>query len=865
MANGTDMLVELFARLSALTPDKRASELLAIQERDPALANELQSLLAAHDAAPNFLDQLNADSAVRLLQEDERLLMPETAGNYRLIREIGRGGLGVVYLAERIGGDFEQRVAIKLIKHGMDSESILRRFHNERRIVASLQHDNIARLIDGGFLDDGRPWFAMDYVQGESITDWSVHNNLSARQRLGLFEQVCRAVQYAHSRLIVHRDLKPDNILVTKEGKIKLLDFGIAKLLAESDDEQTQLTLAGIQAMTPKYAAPEQIRGEPVTVQTDIYALGVILYQLLAGHHPFENQNTGRATLAEAICDTDPSPPSAVVGRSGTGQDRKHPATRARQLQGDLDSIVMTAMARDPARRFASVEALAEDIYRHLRGLPIRARRQTRLYAMGRFMTRHRLALGATAAVILALSIGLGTTMWQAREARLQAAEATRQAQRAEQVSDFLTELFRVNDPHENRGEGLTARDLLERGAERIETDLHGQPDLQFSMSALIGEIHLRLGEYDRAGPMLERAWSLNNEVDDRRTEIEVLRLRGRVAYRRGDYAEALDRYAEAESLIQPSDGAEMLASLHHDRALTQLDSDQLEEAEHSFREAIRLHELASGPDAAPIADVLNGLGYLLWKRLERIDEAHSAFERALKIALHHHGEVHPTMSGITNHLGWLLSERGEFDQAEALLKRSLAISARLHGEDDERYAHSLVSYGNFESDRGQPKAAIEAYRQAYEIYMLRLGPDHLYTSFPLHNMSLRYYEAGDFEQALKHADECLQIRQRGVASTSSYIASAQQARGRALFRLARYPEAKAALGEALQIREQSLPEGHRQTRETRFELLLTNIALEGVESHQDAVRPLLQTFPPESPDLEEARERLRSVGVVLD
>jgi eukaryotic-like serine/threonine-protein kinase len=855
----------VFERLLALAKSERRGEIEKISLEDPERAAELGKLLEAHDAAPDFLQRLDPEQAARLIEEDEHRFAPERIGGYRLSREIGRGGLGVVYLGERINSDFEQKVALKLIKHGMDSESILRRFRVERRILASLSHPNIAQLTDGGLLDDGRPWFAMEYINGSRLTDWCEEQSLSLAERMRLFEQVCRAVQYAHSRLIVHRDLKPDNILVTADGTVKLLDFGIAKLLSGSDDEQTQFTVAGAQALTPEYAAPEQVRGEPVTVQTDIYALGVILYQLLVRQHPFKNQNTNRAALVEAICETDPTPPSSAIDQASDSGQKGGPVIGRRQLQGDLDTIVMTAMARDPAHRYTSVEALAEDIYRYLNDLPIRARQPTRLYTLGRFIARHRTALGMAAVTVLALAIGLGTAVWQAREARLQAAEASRQAERAEQVSEFLTGLFRVNDPFENRGESLTARELLERGTESIETDLQDQPHLQFTLAALISDIHLSLGEYDRAENMLERAWLLNDVVDDRLAEIGLLRARALLAHRRGHYAMALDWFDRAESLIQPADGAEMSAGLNHNRALALLEGGQFRQAEHSFREAIRGYELASGPNAAPIADSLNGMGYLLWKRLDRVDEARSAFERALEISMQHHGEMHPTTSGITMHLGWLLSERGEFDRAEVLLKRSLASNAKLWGEDAERYAHSLVSYGNFESDRGQPEAAIEAYQQAYEIYMMRLGPDHPYPSYPLHNMSLRYYEAGDYEQALAHADECLQIRLRAVESTNPLIASAQQARGRALFKLARYPEAKEALIQALEIREKGLPEGHRQTRETRLELLLTDIALEGVEPHQDAATELLKTFPPDSSALKRDRERLRSMGVSVD
>ncbi len=863
-ANDPD-ISKAFEWLLSLSETRQRRELEELSQHNPERAAELDRLLAAHQAAPGFLDHLDAARAASLLEADEPRLMPERIGGYRLIEEIGRGGLGVVYLGERVDSDFEQKVALKLIKHGMDSESILRRFRVERRILASLTHPNIAGLTDGGLLDDGRPWFAMEYIQGRRLTDWCDQQELSLNERVHLFGQVCRAVQYAHSRLIVHRDLKPDNILVTVDGTVKLLDFGIAKLLAESEDEQTQVTLTGIQAMTPEYAAPEQIRGEPVTVQTDIYALGVILYQLLTGHHPFREHNASRAKLADAICDTDPSPPSAALAAAKPDADEKKPIARPRQLRGDLDTIVMKAMARDPEHRYASAEALAEDIDRHLQGLPVRARRPSSLYALGRFIARHRLSLGATLAVMLSLAIGLGSAIWQAREARLQASEATRQAERAEQVSEFLTELFRVSDPAENRGERLTTRDLLKRGGERIDNELAGQPDLQLAMTTLIGDIHLSLGEYERAWQMIDQARVLNESVNDHETELQLLTMLGTVSHRQGDYPAAIDWYQRAKSMIQPTEASEKRAALNYNLGMTLLEGGEFEQAEHRLRKAIDLYQSVLGPDTPPIADALNALGYLLWKRLDRVSVARSSFERALDIALQHHGMVHPTTSGINMHLGWLLSEQGEFDQAEIHLNQSLESGAQLWGEDGERYAHSLVSYGNFESDRGQPEAAIEAYRKAYDIYLARLGPDHPYPSYPLHNMSLRYYELGDFERAFDYADQCLQIRRRAVEPGNPLIASAQQARGRALFKLARYPEAQTALTEALEIRQQALPATHRQTRETRFELLMVRIAVEGPELHQEAARAILDTIPRDSSAYERDRQRLKSMGVLIE
>ncbi len=325
-------------------------------------------------------------------------------GPYRLLRELGRGGMGVVYLAERVEGGFEQRVVIKLIKRGMDSDAILRRFLRERQILAGLEHVNVARLFDGGVTDDGQPYFAMEYVDGKPLTAYCDERGLAVEQRLRLFEDACRAVQHAHGKLVVHRDLKPSNMLVTSEGQLKLLDFGIAKLLVEEDDA-TALTQAGTRLLTPDYAAPEQVRGEPVTTATDVYALGVVLYELLTGRLPYDGDRRGRTDVARAVCEVEPRPPSLAVA----SQPRL-----AKRLRGDLDTIVLKALSKEPSRRYASAEALAEDVRRHLAGHPVQARRDTMAYVAAKFVRRHKVGVAAAAVVTLSLLLGLVGTTWQA-------------------------------------------------------------------------------------------------------------------------------------------------------------------------------------------------------------------------------------------------------------------------------------------------------------------------------------------------------------------------------------------------------------------------------------------------------------------
>ena len=380
--------------------------------------------------------------------------------------------MGAVYLAERADGAFQQRVALKLVKRGLDTDEILRRFLRERRILARLEHPHIARLLDGGITEDGLPWFAMEHVQGEPITSWCESRRTSVAERLRLFQAVCAAVQHAHRNLIVHRDLKPSNILVTASGDVKLLDFGIARLLSgeESEAERT-LTAPGLRVLTPPYAAPEQIRGEAATTATDLYSLGAVLYELLAGVRPCGRAARTLEELEKAVLEEEPAPPSTM---------RKE---LRRELSGDLDHIVQMALRKEPERRYPSVEGLLADLERHREGLPVRAARPSLFYRLGKLVRRHRPAVVAGSIVALTALAGVVVALWQAVAAALlvasltgglavaiaQARAARREARKADEVRRFLVRVFEVSDPSRALGQSITARELLDRGAERIE------------------------------------------------------------------------------------------------------------------------------------------------------------------------------------------------------------------------------------------------------------------------------------------------------------------------------------------------------------------------------------------------------------
>ena len=395
------------------------------------LRSEVDSLLTADDTRANLLE-FDAASAI-FSAEASSSRIGERVGPYEIIEELGTGGMGVVFLAKRVEGSFDQIVALKLIKRGMDSEAILDRFVNERQILASLEHPNIAHLIDGGTTDDGLPYFVMEYVEGEAIDQYVERSDIGLGERLDLFREVCSAVSFAHQNLVIHRDLKPSNILITKDGKVKLLDFGIAKLLKTDGDLQTATQYF---VFTPEYASPEQVRGEQLTTATDIYSLGVILYELLSGNRPYNTGGKSISDIIKAVCETEPERPSSVVLRprleeqNSTAENKgqitydKRSATRPRsaigipQLKGDLDNIILKALRKEPERRYSSVEQFADDIRRHRAGLPVTATPDTWGYRATKFIRRNRVGVASAALILITLFAGLFATLYQRNRAQ---------------------------------------------------------------------------------------------------------------------------------------------------------------------------------------------------------------------------------------------------------------------------------------------------------------------------------------------------------------------------------------------------------------------------------------------------------------
>jgi serine/threonine-protein kinase len=722
-------LSPLLDELLELPPAERARRLDEACAGDAALKAQLERLLAADARAGRFLDSSAAAGFEELAGDQAatpaRLGRDEAAagahiGPWRIVRELGQGGMGTVFLAERADGQFEQRVALKVVKRGMDTNEVLRRFLAERQILARLDHPHIARVLDGGVTEDGLPYFAMDYVEGQPITAYAREQGLSLPARLSLFDGVCEAVRYAHRSLVVHRDIKPSNILVTPEGKPKLLDFGIAKLLGAEEG----LTGTGDRVMTPEYAAPEQMRGEPITTATDVFTLGLLLYELAAGR-----------------------------------RWKRHDVAEPRVGQPDLDAILETALRDEPEKRYASAEALAEDVRRFQEGLPVAARKGSAAYRARKFVRRHRVGVSAAAAALLALLVGLGGTLWQARV-------ATGEAAKARAVKDFLVSVFEVSDPDKAKGEQVTARDLLDRGAARIDQELTGQPAVAEELLGLMGGLYRQHGLYDQARPLLEKDLALRRRShgDDSGPVAESLSRLADLHHESGDLARSEPLRRQALDLHRRHQGKASPASVRdaNELAILLMDTGRYQESGAVLDDTLTQVSADRGQENADYAYSLNTRQRLLYAQ-GRYPEAETAMRRVLEIRLPLLGERHTLVSEAFANLGTLALMRGDAAESERMSRRALAIGTSLYGEDHPKLAITLNNLAKAVQEQGRLEEAITLQRRSLALRRKQLGEGNPQLAVNFHNLALMLRERGEREEAIRLLEEAVAINRKHV------------------------------------------------------------------------------------------------------
>ena len=749
--------MELFDQLVELDPVERAA-VLAQHRDDAALVQRVETLLAADAHAQGILEKDADEHFVDLVQVDvPQPKDPEQVGRYRIVERLGQGGMATVYRAERIDPDFEQTVALKLILPSRQSPHWQERFIQERQILATLQHRNIAVLLDGGVSSDGQPYFAMEYVAGVPITHYCDAHVLGLNERLRLLLAVCDAVSYAHSKLIVHRDLKPSNILVDADGQPKLLDFGIAKILSEEVTSRTQTVM---RVLTPDYAAPEQFVGGPVTTVVDVYALGGLLFELLSGRRPFarasgsaldierEIRERGAPTFARAANEVVASEREPIAATRGLSWRRLQ-----RAIHGDLENIALKALRSEPERRYASVEAFAADIRRYLDGLPVQARADTLGYRLRKFVSRHPVGMPLGLVAIAGLVATSGIAIYQASQAETAAAIARLEAAKANETRDFVTSLFEFAGPDKSLGDQLTARQLLDLGATRIDQQLAGQPELHADMALLLANTYGQLGLYDNALSLAQQSADLFASIDETPRELDALLTVARLHRQTGNFERSAEIINEAVSLL----GAALPAAhsmLLVERGELYREQAQFDQSRAAFEEALAIDRgrLAPPEDIARDLYRLGTLEFSAGDNTLGLDLLRQAAAR-----LSDSGRENSTQfASIEHDIGVMLIQRGELAEALQVLDAVRETRSRLLGSQHPDLAVTLKELAGIARQSGENEEAERLYLEALAINEAMLGSEHPETSNNLNSLAVFYRGIGDDVRALEFAQRAL-------------------------------------------------------------------------------------------------------------
>jgi serine/threonine-protein kinase len=782
----------LRAALDLDTDAQRAAFLAERCGADAALHERVERLIARALAA-----EAEAAPAPARAADDGDALTGTRLGPFRVVERIGRGGMGVVYRGQREEADFEQEVALKLVRRGFDFDDVRARFLRERRILARLDHPNLARFIDGGIAPDGRPWFALEFVRGETITRWCDAERLDLHARVRLFLDVCAAVQYAHAQLVVHRDLKPANVLVDAGGRVRLLDFGIARLL-DDDDAAAPTTLAGGRLLTPEYAAPEQFRGEAAGVATDVYALGVVLHELVAGTLPYAFERGDLVAAERAVRERPAQSPTQSIARDGADAANarlaaRHTNARAwrRQVRGDLTRILDKALAKEPARRYASVQALADDLSRWLRGEAVRVSGDRFGYRARKFVARNRVAVALGTLAVASLLAGSAVSLWQARRAGVAAAAARVEATRALAARDFLASLLGNASPESGGSPRTTVGEVLERARARIRDELGADPELRLEMSTLIGRTYNDLGEFEQGMALLRES---AREADADATLSIEARAAAHVEYARAlmSRSETAEAEAEASAAIALFEHAppsatlvvacNVLATAYY---LQSRFPDALDAQRRAVAIAGRVHGSGSEAEAAARME----LSYFLAASAAPADAVAVAADALRALERLHPGGDAPVVTRALWALGNALAAADRDAEAVAPLRRARDLVARIYGREGTKYMRSLQLLGSAELYGGELVAARDTLREAVALARAN-APDHPLLPLMLCDLASALLRNGEFAAVLPLATEAFE---RGrLAGRTDVQDKARVMHVQALAGLGRAAEAKA-------------------------------------------------------------------------
>ncbi len=785
----------------ALNLDTKKRNILLDEKcgNDSEIKLEVLSLLHSLENTKDFLEKTLAKTET----SEESFLDPylgKEIGNYIIDGEAGSGGMGIVYIGKRNDKEFEKKVAIKILKHGIASEYLLKRFQIERQTLANLQHPHIAQLLDGGRTNDGLPYLVMELIDGIPITEYCNQNKLSIEERLKLFRKVCDAVHFAHQNLIIHRDLKPGNILVKKDGIPKLLDFGIAKFIDENlVDNNEGLTRIGIWHLTPEYASPEQIKGERITITSDIYSLGVLLYQILTGAQPYKITNSSPAAISKIITEESVQKPSERVKQTSESKlENKflNPVKLSNNLKGDLDNIVSKAMHKDPLRRYVSVEQLSEDIRRHLIGLPVIAQKDTAGYRLSKFVLRHKVGFISTVVFIVFLITSLIAIIWQANVAASERDKAKLEAQKVVTVNKFLQDMLSSVDPDEI-GREVKVYDVLNRAAKNVKTELKDKPEIEAAIRRTLGNTYTNLGEYNLAKEHLERALQLDEKIYGKESENVAINLYDLAMYFHwiGDLKNADSLYNKSLSIFKKTlkEPTRDLALTLNGCALIKSDLGNYMGAVKQFKEALQILEKKFGKYDIDYASILNNLA-ITTHSLNDLDRAEKYYLEAQKIFIDLLGENRTEVASTYNNLAFIYLDKKDYRLAEENFIKSYNLKLKIKGTDHPDVGLALNNLGSVKFKLKNYKEAKDLYSKAIAQLMITLPDEHAWLANSYYGLGKTLIEMKDFKNAEMNLRHALQIRRKVYPEENHLIYITEGDLGICLYYQNKLPEAEKLL-----------------------------------------------------------------------
>lgn len=791
---------ELFDKAILFNQKEREAFLEMECGNDIALKNEVLSLISSLNNTKDFLEEPLTVSE----QHKNNFVDPyvgKQIGNYIIDGEAGVGGMGVVYSGRRNDKEFEQKVAIKILKHGITSDYLLKRFQIERQTLANLQHPNIARLLDGGRTTDGLPYLVMEFIDGIPITQYCNENELAIQQSLNLFREVCSAVQYAHQNLIIHRDLKPGNILITTDGNVKLLDFGIAKLIDEDLVDYTDgLTKTGVWHLTPEYASPEQINGGKITTASDVYSLGILLYQMLTGFQPYKITNNSPTAISKIITEEIVIKPSEKLKQtiSLSGDSRILLEKNYKHLKGDLDNIVLKAMHKDPARRYVSVEQFSEDIRRHLIGLPVIAQKDTAGYRLRKFIKRHKVGFVSSVGFVVFLFASLIAIMWQANIAATERDNAKNEAQKVETVNSFLLEMLSSVDPTEV-GRDVKVYDILKKAAEDVGRDFSSHPEIEALLRKTIGKTLVNLSEYDEAETHLLKSLELNNKVFGASSYQSAESLHELALYYHwiGELSLSDSLYKKSIKIFRSNAESppRAIASTLNDFATLLQDQSHYKESLTYLYEAYNIFTQNFGLNDRDVASTANNIAMSL-KAVNDLDGALEYYNKSLNFYLKNFGPERPEVSTIYNNLSYIYISKNDFATAENYFKKSLDLKIKTLGEKHSLVGLAYMNLGAIQYTSSKFEQAEENILTAQKLFSTTLNDNHIWRALVDFWYSKILIEKKEYNRAEELLRNALFVYEKNYDGEHPNIVSAYAELGVVKFHQKKYSEAEKLLVE---------------------------------------------------------------------